>query len=494
MVAGIVSDMNRRMLALGLSWVLTLGSALGCGSETEQSASPVDVADNSDTASTDASDTYANDTSVTDSFLSDVQEFDVDLEDSIEPVDGIAPDTQQACEPPLSLGPADPVVPQFGYLQLLATGGSGNYRFTLLENESGAVVNLLTGSYLAGGTSSVTDTILLEDTECGGEATLAVQVVDDPALTPEKASIPPNACLQFDVQFGSGDFSFEIVSGTPMGTIDESGLYVAGDVSGSDIVRVRDLKTDQTNDAVIIIDPTSDLQAAPAKLFIPLGSEHRLPVVGGSGHYSVVSSDDSVVVDVDTLIASEVGTALVSVTDKHVSCVGSGTDGFLQTQVEVTTLSSLNLPGTLANSGGWAHVLGPGDLDGDGIDDAIMTHDRSNLGGYRSGAVAVFKGTVNGLEKTPSWWGTSGTRSTFYGRFAHVADMNGDGEKDLLVASPEDSLAGDRFGAVYLYLGVSGGFFEDTRNGYGQEQRVTSVLVPESPPVTSTEMASLIWP
>jgi hypothetical protein len=419
-------------------------------------------------ACTEPSEPPANDTEKNDVLQSDVVE-DVSLE---EDTDGTGPDVEQdaladdaaailSCDPPLALGPSAAIVPVYGYLQMTASGGTGQYRFSLKEDVSGAVVNFLTGAYLAGGIGEVSDRVILEDLGCVGDASLDVKVVDDPVLKPLQSAIPPKACLQFDVQNGSGEFEFEIVSGTPMGTIDASGLYVAGEVSGSDVIRVRDKKTLQSNDATVVIDPNSTLKPYPTRLFIPLGSTHKVPVVGGSADYELSSSGSAVASDGDDLYAAEIGTATVTVTDRNVYCVGTGASTYLETELEVTTVASLDLPGTSHNSGGWANIVGPGDLDGDGIPDAVVGHDRSNVGGFRSGIVTVFKGTPEGLEKTPSWIGLPEQRLAYYGRFFLVEDLNGDGEKDLLVGSSEDYLAGVRMGAVYLYLGVKNGFFEE---------------------------------
>ena len=65
--------------------------------------------------------------------------------------------SQLPCDPPLSLTPTSASVNTLSLNQLIAEGGTESYLFEQLENNSGGILNPLTGSYLTGPTEGVTD-------------------------------------------------------------------------------------------------------------------------------------------------------------------------------------------------------------------------------------------------------------------------------------------------------------------------------------------------
>ncbi len=73
------------------------------------------------------------------------------------------PSQSSDCDPILELLPTDASVLNFDLWRPQAQGGTGEYRFQLLQNESGAIVNELTGTYLAGLVCDTTDIIELTD-------------------------------------------------------------------------------------------------------------------------------------------------------------------------------------------------------------------------------------------------------------------------------------------------------------------------------------------
>ena len=101
--------------------------------------------------------------------------------------------------------------------------------------------------------------------------------------------------------------------------------------------------------------------------------------------------------------------------------------------------------------------LALGDLDGDGIGDAVVAGDRYDAGAVMDGgAVYLFLGPTSGnIGADAADAIRTGTDSYGYAGYAlaMVGDTDGDGKDDLLVGAPGIKSAGDGAGAAYLLLG-----------------------------------------
>ncbi len=81
------------------------------------------------------------------------------------------------CPTALSISPSSANVPSGATQTFTATGGSPNYTFSILTNNSGATINPTTGLYTAGATANVTDTVRVTDSfGSTSEATVNVSV------------------------------------------------------------------------------------------------------------------------------------------------------------------------------------------------------------------------------------------------------------------------------------------------------------------------------
>ena len=103
-------------------------------------------------------------------------------------------------------------------------------------------------------------------------------------------------------------------------------------------------------------------------------------------------------------------------------------------------------------------VCSAGDVNGDGYSDVLVGAPDNDNGQSDEGAAYLFLGSPAGLSLAPGWTREGDQASARFGlSVASAGDMNGDGYSDVLVGAPgyTDGQAGE--GAVFLYLGSSGG-------------------------------------
>lgn len=100
-----------------------------------------------------------------------------------------------------------------------------------------------------------------------------------------------------------------------------------------------------------------------------------------------------------------------------------------------------------------------GDLDGDGIRDLVVgvpEEDEIYSGWSNVGLALVYLGVdKSSFKNTPSYiirppYPLSNEQFAYA---VHIMDINGDGNKDLLIGAPADDLAGTDSGSIYVYFG-----------------------------------------
>lgn len=345
-------------------------------------------------------------------------------------------------------------------MTFLAAGGTGAYRFELTRNVSGGVVNELTGAYLAGGTPPPpvngvrpTDEVTLTDLGCVGSATANVAVVPPMKLRPTSVQVAPGGTFTFSAQDGLGPFTYEMLSNAAGGQVTVAGVYTApAGGSGRDRVRVRDTGGGTNVDATVDVVAGATLVATEPNVFVPVGSTYRPTFRGGSSFTN--GEEDSAAVDyADGLISAlAAGSVTVAITDQFTG---------QQTSLNVTAVPAQTAP--LLRAGDQtsvAFVSAPGDVTGDGIPDALLGMIESDLTGVDSGALYLYAGVAgapNALGATPRQvLGGQGRRDQ-YGRVVMVADLNGDGFKDLLVSAPLADVGQADAGGVYIHYGHAPG-------------------------------------
>ena len=113
-------------------------------------------------------------------------------------------------------------------------------------------------------------------------------------------------------------------------------------------------------------------------------------------------------------------------------------------------------------------VAGPGDVNGDGFDDILVSVCYNDQGGSESGQTYLFFGKKDGWAKKTN---VSSAVASFIGEAAsdystvttrYPSDLNNDGYDDILIAGPYNDEAGSNAGQVYIFFGKASGWAMDT--------------------------------
>ncbi len=368
--------------------------------------------------------------------------------------DAGAPGDLPPCDPALELAPLTPAVEPSGQTGFVAMGGTGAYRFAFVDPDTDGALSPLTGAFLAGAEPGSTVEVEVTDTGCLGEARARVQIVPRLRLVPNEVQTEPGSAWTFELEGGAGPFVFEMAQGDSGGAVSGDGAYQAGPRSGLDVVVVRDQGTGQSAEAEIRLQVGARFRPALETLMLPVGGQAPLRFDGGSRFFDLVQAPDFVeVVNGDRLEGLRAGAGVLEVRDRF-------TDRRAElTVVVVAPLAHQPRPsgdGLLANE-----VIAPGDLNGDGWDELLVAVPEHDGAFYNQGAVFLYRGTREGIERRParSWSGRG--RSEEFGRAVVVADVTGDGREDLIVGAPNrDGAGGTDAGGVSIFAGLPEGDFE----------------------------------
>ncbi|NOY25817.1 MAG: hypothetical protein GXP62_08070 [Oligoflexia bacterium] len=120
------------------------------------------------------------------------------------------------------------------------------------------------------------------------------------------------------------------------------------------------------------------------------------------------------------------------------------------------------------------------DIDGDGINDVVTSAPNDESGGSATGAVYVFSGTdllgatssLGPDDATATWYGES--TYDYLGVSVQMTDLTGDGNPDVVTASPLNDAIDTSAGAIYVFSGpVGGAGVTDLGTGSGWAARMT---------------------
>ncbi len=330
---------------------------------------------------------------------------------------------------------------------LAASGGSGVYRFTVEAGGSGGQVM---GERFIAGMKPATDTLFAEDAVCGGDKAMAtVEVLGAFQVAPLKGTVKPRTAFKIETQGTLGPATFILAQNGSGGSLTAAGSYVAGAKDGVDLITVRDTATGDDLLVELRVATDARFRASPDRLALPAGSS--LPLITIDGTDGIVWTRTA---GKGTIATRPNKPALLTVEADATGLIElEAKDRFtgLVTKARARVLDELQRPVTAYGRLGDTAAVATGDFDGDGIPDLAVGIPDSDIGRPRGGAVLIFKGGPKGLGGDP-WHVLPGTSDTAqFGAALGVGDLDGDGHDDLAVAAPgADVTIGDS-GAVELY-------------------------------------------
>jgi hypothetical protein len=131
-------------------------------------------------------------------------------------------------------------------------------------------------------------------------------------------------------------------------------------------------------------------------------------------------------------------------------------------------------PAVSYNAGGQNTVaVALGDINGDGKVDVVVASNCDSNGDCSNGSVAVLLGNGDGTLQTAATYASEGE----YPQYAVVADVNGDGKPDLLVANACASSIDCTNGSVSVLLGNGDGTFQSAGDFSSGGEAAKSVAV-----------------
>lgn len=365
--------------------------------------------------------------------------------------DGGAP--LSPCVPALQVQQTEAAVLPLDLFTVIATGGTGAFRFELATNESGAIINEFSGAYLSGDTEGAKDVVRITDEGCLGEAQVQIEVVASLVLQPSQVQAPPGTDWQFTTVGGSGNFSFAMLLAGSGGVVSESGAYQAGRGEGEDVVEVTDTLTGQSAEATILVVAGSTFATAPSMVFVATGQNFELQFQGGSGFAEVIERPSAFELREGRIVHGlQEGREVVTLRDLY-------TDQTSRLVVQVQSGQEF-APVRFGDGLFQSRILTPGDLNGDGMPDALLANPEADITAVNDGAVYVYAGNATGLDVAPAQILSGRDRRDEFGRALITADFNQDGEMDIAVGAPRADAAGVDTGMVRIHYGIGGGFFD----------------------------------
>jgi hypothetical protein len=344
--------------------------------------------------------------------------------------------------PPLALKAEPARVRVSGPVSLAATGGSGHYRFLL---EPGGSSGELIGNRFVAGRTPATDTLVVEDAKCPGDARTSVTVLAGFGVAPARAELPPGTSFQIVVEgLLGGSATYTLTRSDSGATLTPQGVYTAGPRDGLDLLTVRDAATGDEALLRYEVRAGAKLSGDPAFLAVPSGSSVPLGTRGGTDGVTWAKEEGPGTLADGRLTVEPgaTGTAVLTATDRFTKQTA---------QVKVSVLGELTRPGQAHGRLSDVASMVTADFDGDGLQDLAVGQRESDLGRPSGGAVFIFKGTSSGLPSAPTWVLTGTTDTAAFGDALAAGDLDGDSRAELVVSSPGADVAISNAGAVYLY-------------------------------------------
>ena len=356
------------------------------------------------------------------------------------------------CAPALTINASQTAASPYSLVRFEAAGGTGQWQFAFEENRSGAVLNPTTGTYLAGDRVGVIDAIILTDANCEGSARLEIQIVEPMEAHPSQPELEPGDVIEFSASYGSGDFELLVSSNRSGGELLGGLRYRAGDMTGTDLLVLRDRATRTQQTITVTIRREVSLTVSPRVIYVPQGAGGTISVTGGSGvfDYQVTPGLEF---NGDRFQAEEPGTYVVEITDRF---------GARNTNTTVVVMPSFDADANPINDHTLSErVLALGDVNNDGKVDIAVARAESDGQAHNGGELALFFSQEDGFEAEPDQTIYGFNREDELGRGLTATDVNGDGLTDLLYGVRYADTNGRNSGSLMVHLGQpEGGFGE----------------------------------
>jgi len=183
---------------------------------------------------------------------------------------------------PLTLSATTHTLNTGASLTLEATGGSGNYTFSLAQNLSGGGIDSQTGVYTAGLEGDVTDTVSVTDGTKSKQ--LSILVTHPLTLTPAFSDLIEGESILFEADGGTRHYTYSLATDSSGGSINpDTGEYSAGNVAGGeDVIAVSDGVSIQSANVRIY----APLQIGLSSESVPPGASAEFSAIGGKGTYT----------------------------------------------------------------------------------------------------------------------------------------------------------------------------------------------------------------
>lgn len=437
-----------RIALMGAVWLCVM--VAGCGPSADEDPSPANDIGVDANASRDGFVELDIAVDSIDAGQPDVLVADAGAPDALTDV---APSDQglTACDPALQLTSPQQAARPFDLVRFVASGGTGQWRFELLDDGSGAALNQATGAYLAGEAVGVVDTIILTDEGCLGEARLQISIVETMAVLPTGGRVNRGHSFEFEVSGGSGQFVFEMNSNRSGGLVTDAGRFTAGDRVGADIVRITDIETGQHQDVEIQVDENVELSIAPNQLYVPTGSSIPLTVAGGTGQIQIDTAQQGVSLQGTRLTGLRAGRYDLDLSDRFAGVTARVTVFVVESlQVEMDPFDDARV---------WFRSASPGDLNMDGRPDLLMAHDGADINAVNGGGLFVYHADEDGMPGVPTQVLAGLAADDEFGRDFDYGDLNGDGLLDLVVGARGFDPGMSNAGGAFIYLGQPDGLF-----------------------------------
>jgi len=329
-----------------------------------------------------------------------------------------------------------------GAASIDATGGSGHYSYSIATNVSGGS---LSGARYVAGAMPGRDVVRVTD-DCDTSTDLAIEVKPAFDVQPLRATVRPGARFTIRTAGTSGSVSHgpaqtRLASG---GSVSASGEYVAGPTEGLDLIVVRDTVSGDQALLQYRVLANARFRIRPSKMAVVAGGVIPLETADGSGvvTWQKTGGPGTLTGTTYTAPLTGSGTATLEARDAFTQETATGS---------IRVLTELTRPTRAQGRRTDVGTMVVGDFDGDGVKDVALGVPESDLKRPQGGAVFIFKGSSSGLPAQPTWRIEGESDTAQFGAVMAVGDLDGDGRDDLVISEPGADITVADSGAVALY-------------------------------------------